>query len=160
LRRHLVAAPFELLDELRREQALSRRHDLAELDVCRTEPLESPSEPARQAGARHGAAAPPLQQLPAREREPQQGGCLAESNERREDAAAPQVGPLRLGTGAQLVDAAAPWHAPGLDLPRAVIAESAEGDVGAGSRGHQDGTSGPGGVPQTGAAGRPGSVAA
>ncbi len=39
LRRHLVAAALELVDELGWEQALTRRDDLAELDERRSERL-------------------------------------------------------------------------------------------------------------------------
>jgi hypothetical protein len=40
LRRDLVAAALELVDQLGREQPLPGRHDLPELDVRRTESLE------------------------------------------------------------------------------------------------------------------------
>ena len=50
LGRHLVAAPLELGDELGREDALARGHDLAQLDVGRPQPLGRHPQPARDPG--------------------------------------------------------------------------------------------------------------
>ena len=95
--RHLVAAALELLDQLVREEALARRHDLAELDVRRAEPLEGAAQPARQAGARRrrrpcaarAAASPRSAHADQRRR-------LGEAPQRRQHAAPDQLGHLGL----------------------------------------------------------------
>jgi hypothetical protein len=51
LGRHVVAQLAELVDDLRREQALTAGEDLTQLHVARAELLERPPQPARQAGA-------------------------------------------------------------------------------------------------------------
>ncbi len=66
LRRHLIAAALELLDQLVGKDALARRDDLPELDVRRAEPLEGETQPARQIRARD--AGPPVRRAPTPQR--------------------------------------------------------------------------------------------
>src|SRR5262249_19681589 len=129
LRRDLVAAALELLHQLGREESLPRRHDLPELDVGGAKTLESAPEPARQPGARDGAARAALAQLPSRQRDAEERGGLREAAERRQGAAAHQRGNLGLRGGAALVDAGAPAQPLRVDGPRAVLAEGAGSQI-------------------------------
>jgi hypothetical protein len=130
LGRNLVAAALELVDELGRKQPLPRRHDLAELDVRGAEALERAPQPSRQPRARGGPARAALAQLPARQRQAEHGGRLAEPPERWQHAAPDEHRNLGLRRRAQLIDAGPPGQALRIDLPRAVIAEGAEGQIG------------------------------
>jgi hypothetical protein len=62
--RDLVAAPLELGDQLGREDAVTRRDDLTQLDVGRAEPLGHHPQTPGDAGDRFGAPTSTLAQVP------------------------------------------------------------------------------------------------
>src|SRR5262249_3171935 len=151
LRRDLVAAPLELVDQLGREEALARRHDLAELDVRGAQPLEGATQPARQAGARRRTARATFVELPAGERGPEERRGLREPAQRRQETTAHQLGHLRLGAGPSRLGAGTPHQMLGIDGPRATLAEGAEREIGRGARRHLARPTGHGVAPQTSA---------
>src|SRR5262249_26426200 len=136
LRRDLRAAALELVDQLGREEAVARRHDLAELDVRRAQPLEGATQPARQAGTRRRTARATFVELPAGERGPEERRGLREPTQRRQETTAHQLRHLRLGAGPSRVDAGTPHQMLGIDGPRATLAEGAEREIGRGARRH------------------------
>ena len=126
----LVAQHSELVDELLGEDALTRRQDLAQLDVGGAVLLELLAQPPRQPGARLGLVSrAALADVPA-------GEGLAEAPADRDHAAAggqqPAAGELgHFGRGglADPVQAAAPDLRVGLHRPGPVVAEGAESEV-------------------------------
>ena len=74
LRRHLVAAPLELRDELLGEDPLAGADDLPELDVGGSEALGGEAQPAGEDGGGLGGATAASTEVPAGERAAQQRG--------------------------------------------------------------------------------------
>jgi hypothetical protein len=126
-----VAEETELVDELSREDAFTRREDLAQLDVRGSEGLKSQAQPARetsprQLGTRRPAALAPLDQVPAADCLDELGSDPDHSTARRQPALAEQVGDLAGGGGPQLVDTGPPLQPIYVNNPGRLCAEGSD----------------------------------
>src|SRR5204862_2023156 len=122
----------ELVHELLGKVSLAGADDLTELDVRGPQPLEGVAQPPRQAGPARGAALAPVQQVPATQRATDENAG-AQNACARWDATAPNES-RHLGAGPlpELVDAASPFQRVDVDLPRRIVAEGANFEVGGG----------------------------
>ena len=89
---HLVAAPLELGHQLGREDAVTRRDDLAQLDVGGAQPLGRHPQPPRNPGEGRRAATPALAQVPQPERAADVAQRRAQAPDRRQGAALGEAG--------------------------------------------------------------------
>ena len=137
LGRHLIAAALELLDELGREEALTRRDDLAELDERRAQRLGGQPQPAREVG-RAGATPFALVQ-PRDDGAGEAGGHDHAAPPGREATRGDQVGHRHRGVTSQRLRRRPPGDRVAVEHPGRVVAERAPFEVGGSGHRHQHG---------------------
>ena len=137
----LVAAFLELVDQLRREQALTRRDDLAELDVGRPEVLGGQPQPARDVAATgldRRVLPASLAPQPGDEGDGEPGDDGDHTAAGRDPCRSGELRHLRLGGGTKPCRARQPGRLVAVDDPRGVLGERRPLAVGRVRHGPQD----------------------